>query len=371
MSPVAPLPAGGQVLRQHPSALGRLLPARADPRDWRIAVVGDALTLSVRADAVCRTWSGRWSETKVIIEFGRLSGGGFSWAVKRRHRVDAERIREAWRTASFGMRINACRPRRRNRIEAERVIESRRAALTGSSTLERARNRLLERVGQIGRSWPSRLFLDLGGKEVVTADAYRPPRCLRQAFGNRLAGCCRCLGGWRLQVDMDDIVAKPQPHAALKARRLAGTERAVGVVYVQSAARRVGDEIAVSPARDLAMGARNEHVGIVDLPACVGAAADHQLALRPAGSAVPPGCVALAPASAAGSCRDPRHFRPPSDDRPQPHDRQHRPFRRAAQARRSGRAGPRRYAAAARLRAPARCAGRRRASPRPCRERPA
>ena len=91
-------------------------------------------------------------------------------------------------------------------------------------------------------------------------------------------------------------------------------------------------------AGDLAMGARNEHVGVVDLPVRFRAAADHQFTLVQPGLRVPPGCVVLARASEASSCRDPRHFRPPSDDRPQAHIFSIAPFSRAVQATRFGRA---------------------------------
>ena len=50
------------------------------------------------------------------------------------------------------------------------------------------------------------------------------------------------------------------------------------IVDEEAAARGVGDHVGARPARDRAMGARDEQVRVVDLPVGLGAAADHQLA---------------------------------------------------------------------------------------------
>jgi len=95
--------------------------------------MGVALALPGRDGAGSRTGCRSRAETEAVIEFGRPSCGGLGCAIEGRHRV-----------------------------EAERVVERRRTALAGVGALERTGDRLLERVRQIGRAWPSRLFLDCG-----------------------------------------------------------------------------------------------------------------------------------------------------------------------------------------------------------------
>ena len=98
-------------------------------------------------------------------------------------------------------------------------------SLDAARSNAKARNRLLERVRQIGRRGTSRLLFGLGRKEVVAADADRRARCSAGTrSGRRRRRVIERVG--RLQIDPDDIVAQSQPHAACEdasnCRRRAG-----------------------------------------------------------------------------------------------------------------------------------------------------
>ncbi|MGT2466148.1 hypothetical protein ACVOMV_15570 [Mesorhizobium atlanticum] len=116
---------------------------------------------------------------------------------------------------------------------------------------------------------------------------------------------------------MKHIVAHAQPHAALQACRPAGSERAVQVVDEQSAARCISIIIAVAATALILQWARETNMsGSSDLPAGIGAAADHQFAQPGLPDHLRARALFQGQQQAHPGCL--RHVRPPADNGAQP-----------------------------------------------------